>query len=116
MVCSKRLFLCGAARDDEDATPHRVDAVELHLANGYLPDQYGGLLENRCRFVLELVEAVPARQVLARMVCKICPLFSGVILLRAALSAQEANPDLAAKLKKDETPVPFEDAMRATLV
>jgi len=178
------------------------DAVELHLANGYLPDQfldarvndrtdqYGGSVENRCRFVLELVEAVvkavPARQVLARispsrmmgglyewpdldemiaylipaldrlglgaldvscanspyfetsarMVRKIRPLFSGVILSGASLSAEEAeaeleagfidavtfgrafiaNPDLAAKLEKGETPVPFEDAMRATLV
>jgi N-ethylmaleimide reductase len=46
------------------------DAVELHMANGYLPDQffdarvndrtdgYGGSVENRCRFGLELLEAV----------------------------------------------------------
>ncbi len=46
------------------------DAVELHGANGYLPDQfldgqvndrtdaYGGSVENRCRFTLELVDAV----------------------------------------------------------
>lgn len=59
------------------------DAVELHMANGYLPDQfldgqvndrtdqYGGSVENRCRFALELVEkvtkAVPAKQVMARI-------------------------------------------------
>jgi len=59
------------------------DAVELHLASGYLPDQfldanvndrtdaYGGPVENRCRFVLELVEQVlkvaPAERVMARI-------------------------------------------------
>jgi len=46
------------------------DGVELHFANGYLPDQflqdvsnqrtdkYGGSIENRTRFPLEIVEAV----------------------------------------------------------
>lgn len=46
------------------------DGVELHSANGYLleqflspvsnirEDSYGGSIENRCRFVLEVVEAV----------------------------------------------------------
>ena len=46
------------------------DGVELHSANGYLLEQflspvsniredyYGGSIENRCRFVLEVVEAV----------------------------------------------------------
>jgi N-ethylmaleimide reductase len=45
------------------------DGVEIHGANGYLPDQflhdgsnlrtdqYGGTIENRCRFVLEVTEA-----------------------------------------------------------
>lgn len=45
------------------------DGIELHLAHGYLADQfldgrindrtdrYGGAVENRCRFALELVEA-----------------------------------------------------------
>jgi len=44
--------------------------VEIHAANGYLidqflqsktnqrPDQYGGSLENRCRFLKEIVEAI----------------------------------------------------------
>ncbi|QRV78620.1 U3 small nucleolar RNA-associated protein 22 [Ceratobasidium sp. AG-Ba] len=48
------------------------DGVEIHSANGYLPDQflqdtcnkrtdeYGGSPENRARFVLEIVEAVTA--------------------------------------------------------
>jgi N-ethylmaleimide reductase len=46
------------------------DGVELHGANGYLPeqflsphtnqrqDEYGGSVENRCRFVLEVTEAI----------------------------------------------------------
>jgi len=45
------------------------DGVEIHGANGYLPDQflhdgsnkrkdqYGGTIKNRCRFVFEIVEA-----------------------------------------------------------
>lgn len=47
-----------------------VDGVEVHCAHGYLPaqflssafnirtDEYGGSLENRSRFILELLEAV----------------------------------------------------------
>ena len=46
------------------------DGVELHFANGYLPDQflqdvsnnrtdeYGGSIENRARFALEIIKAV----------------------------------------------------------
>jgi N-ethylmaleimide reductase len=46
------------------------DGVELHCGHGYLPDQfldarvndradaYGGTVENRCRFALELTEAI----------------------------------------------------------
>lgn len=59
------------------------DEVELHAANGYIVDQfldakvndrtdeYGGSVENRCRFMLELVDsvvdAVPAHRVMARI-------------------------------------------------
>ena len=50
-----------------------LDGVELHGANGYLitqflssaindrKDEYGGSLENRARFVLEIVQAIRAR-------------------------------------------------------
>ncbi|GLJ17139.1 hypothetical protein SUGI_0296570 [Cryptomeria japonica] len=56
-----------AARNAIDAG---FDGVEIHGAHGFLPDQfmkdsvndrtdrYGGTLENRCRFVVEVVEAV----------------------------------------------------------
>jgi len=49
-----------------------MDGVEIHAANGYLFDQflnsvinnrqddYGGSIENRCRFLLEVVDAVSA--------------------------------------------------------
>lgn len=59
------------------------DAVELHIGHGYLADQfldsrvndrtdrYGGSVENRCRFALELVREVlkstPADRVIARI-------------------------------------------------
>ncbi len=54
----------------ENARAAGFDAVEIHGANGYLPDQflqdksnhrtdgYGGPIENRARFLLETVDAV----------------------------------------------------------
>ena len=54
----------------ERAQKAGFDGVELHGANGYLPDQflqdgsnkrsdrYGGPIENRARFLLEIVEAI----------------------------------------------------------
>jgi N-ethylmaleimide reductase len=54
----------------KNAMEARFDGVELHGANGYLleeflspvsnirKDNYGGSMENRCRFVLEVVTAV----------------------------------------------------------
>lgn len=64
------------------------DGVELHAANGYLIDQflrdgsntrtdrYGGSLENRARFLLEVVEAVAEVYGADRVGVRISPLFS----------------------------------------
>lgn len=54
----------------QNALTAGFDGVELHGANGYLPDQflcdksnqrtddYGGSIENRCRFLLEVIDAL----------------------------------------------------------
>ena len=61
------------------------DAVELHLGHGYLADQfldarvndrtdnYGGSVENRCRFVLELLDRVFAEVEPNRVMARISP-------------------------------------------
>ena len=61
------------------------DGVELHLAHGYLPDQfldarvndrtddYGGSVENRCRFAIELTAAIVADQGPSRVMARISP-------------------------------------------
>jgi N-ethylmaleimide reductase len=65
--------IAGIINDYADAAKRAVaagfDGVEIHGANGYLPDQflhdgsnnrtdrYGGSIEKRCRFVLEVTEA-----------------------------------------------------------
>ncbi len=178
------------------------DAVELHVGHGYLADQfldarvndrtdqYGGSVENRCRFALELIEAVlkavPADRVIARIspsrfmgglydwpdleemiayfipalqklglvaldiscananyfdtagriVRMVRPLWNGVLIGGASLTAEQANteleaglldavtwgrafianPDLVAKIESGAAWAPFEDAMRETLV
>jgi N-ethylmaleimide reductase len=61
------------------------DAVQLHLGHGYLADQffdarvndradaYGGSIENRCRFGLELLESVLNRVEARRTIVRISP-------------------------------------------
>ena len=61
------------------------DGVELHLAHGYLPDQfldarvndredaYGGSIANRCRFALELTESILAEIGAERTMVRISP-------------------------------------------
>jgi N-ethylmaleimide reductase len=61
------------------------DAIELHGATGYLIDQfldanvndrtddYGGSIENRCRFLLELVREVVKTVPANRLLCRISP-------------------------------------------
>lgn len=178
------------------------DAIELHLGHGYLADQfldsrvndrtdrYGGTVENRCRFALELVERVLAVAPADRTIARISPSrfmgelydwpdleemldyfvpaladrglvaldvscanadyfatsgrivrlirdrWQGVMLGGASLSVADAeaevenglldlvtwgrafiaNPDLVAKIEREEPWMAFEDAMRGTLV
>jgi N-ethylmaleimide reductase len=66
IVSTRKEYMKGAI----NAITAGFDGVELHGANGYLleqfispvsnqrTDEYGGSIENRCRFVLEVVEAV----------------------------------------------------------
>lgn len=61
------------------------DGVELHMAHGYLPDQffdgrvndrgddYGGTVENRCRFGLELVRTILAACGPGRVMVRLSP-------------------------------------------
>jgi N-ethylmaleimide reductase len=72
-------------RGARNALAAGFDAVEIHAANGYLIDQflqdrtnkrtdhYGGSIENRSRFLLEIVEAVTAEVGAERSGVRISP-------------------------------------------
>jgi 2,4-dienoyl-CoA reductase-like NADH-dependent reductase (Old Yellow Enzyme family) len=76
---------CLFADAAERALDAGFDAVELHMGHGYLPDQfmdgqvndrtdqYGGSVENRCRFALELVETVTKRVPGTKVMARISP-------------------------------------------
>jgi N-ethylmaleimide reductase len=73
------------AQGARNATAAGFDGVEVHAANGYLIDQflrdgtnkrtdrYGGSIENRCRFLLEVVDAVTAAAGAERTGVRISP-------------------------------------------
>eukprot|EP00667_Euglena_gracilis_P010625 EG_transcript_10821 len=87
------------------------DGVELHAGNGYLlqqflaestnqrTDQYGGSVENRCRFVLELVDAAVEAVGSDRVAIKLQPgvTFSDIIETEEDTRAQLAHlgPELS---------------------
>ncbi len=72
-------------RATERAFDVGFDAVELHCTSGYLPaqflstgtnrreDQYGGGVNNRCRFVIELIQAMAGVNGADKIGCRICP-------------------------------------------
>jgi N-ethylmaleimide reductase len=69
----------------ENAFAAGFDGVELHCTSGYLPaqflstgsnkrsDQYGGSVANRCRFVLEALQAMASVDGAGRVGMRICP-------------------------------------------
>lgn len=92
------------------------DGVEVHCANGYLPDQflqdtsnartdaYGGSVENRSRFALEVVDAVVKAIGQEKTALRISPWgrFQGMRMAdpvpqfsHFVTSLKEAQPDLA---------------------
>jgi N-ethylmaleimide reductase len=90
-----------AARNAIDAG---FDGVEIHAANGYLVnqfisehsnqrnDQYGGSLENRLRFLREIVEAVCAAVGPHRLGVRFTPLFSSTDQDRVYIGLVENDP------------------------
>lgn len=90
-----------AARNAIDAG---FDGVEIHAANGYLVNQfisahsnqrndaYGGSLENRLRFLREIVDAVAAAVGADRLGVRFTPLFSGTDQDRVYIGLVEEDP------------------------
>ena len=90
-----------AARNAIDAG---FDGVEIHAANGYLVNQfisahsnqrddaYGGSLENRLRFLREIVEAVAAAVGADRLGVRFTPLFTGTDQDRVYIGLVEEDP------------------------
>jgi N-ethylmaleimide reductase len=80
------------------------DGVELHCANGYLvnqfisehtnhrDDEYGGSLENRLRFLKEIVAAVSAEVGNDRLGVRFAPLFESTDEDRVYLGLVESDP------------------------
>ncbi|MRI35475.1 alkene reductase [Endozoicomonas sp. OPT23] len=94
-------FYAQAARNAMEAG---FDGVELHCANGYLvnqfisehtnqrTDEYGGSLENRLRFLKEIVAAVSGVVGEDKVGVRFAPLFESTDELRVYLGLVESNP------------------------
>ena len=90
-----------AARNAIDAG---FDGVEIHAANGYLvnqfmsvhanqrDDEYGGSVQNRLRFLREIVAAVAAAVGADRLGVRFAPLFAGTDQERVYIGLVEDDP------------------------
>lgn len=82
----------------QNALEAGFDGVELHAANGYLPnqfladsanqrsDEYGGSIENRCRFILEVMQHLIHTVGAHRVGIKISPFnpYAGIVMAEPA--------------------------------
>lgn len=92
------------AQAAQNALDAGFDGVEIHAANGYLvnqfisthsnqrTDEYGGALQNRLRFLREIVDAVAAVVGPQRLGVRFTPLFSGTDQERVYIGLVEADP------------------------
>lgn len=88
----------------ENAKRAGFDGVELHSANGYLinqfisehtnhrTDEYGGSLQNRLRFLREVVDAVSSVFGRDRVGVRFAPLFESTTEARVYLGLVESDP------------------------
>lgn len=100
--------IAALVRQYADAAQNAIDAgfdgVEIHAANGYLVNQfisthanvrddaYGGPLENRLRFLREIVAAIAAKIGAHRLGVRFTPLFSGTEQDRVYIGLVEEDP------------------------
>jgi len=110
------------------------DGVEIHSGSGYLPDQflrdgtnrrtdaYGGSVENRCRFVLEVVDAVAAAIGAGRTGIRISPMLetwdckdSAPVALFSHLAAELSRRELAFLdlIERNDAPMAVSDDIDA---
>jgi len=92
------------AKAAENAKKAGFDGVEIHCANGYLvnqfisehtnkrSDKYGGSLQNRLRFLKEVVEAVAAVIGKDKVGVRFAPLFESTDEERVYLGLVESDP------------------------
>jgi N-ethylmaleimide reductase len=92
------------AQAAQNALDAGFDGVEIHAANGYLVNQfishhantrtdaYGGSLQNRLRFLREIVAAVAAVVGADRMGVRFTPLFTGTDADRVYIGLVEDDP------------------------
>jgi N-ethylmaleimide reductase len=92
------------AQAAQNALDAGFDGVEIHAANGYLvnqfisahanqrTDEYGGSLQNRLRFLREIVQAVAAVVGPERMGVRFTPLFTGTDQDRVYIGLVEDDP------------------------